>query len=68
MKLTKFPQSSVTMRKTRENSSDAQQVVVELHKSGNGYKKIAKQLKCLFLLSIIKKFKTSKDVKNLQGK
>ena len=30
----KFPQSSITMRNTRENSKNVQQKVVELHKSG----------------------------------
>ena len=55
------------MRKTRENSNDVRQRVVELLKSGNGYKKIAKQLKMptSTIRSIIKKLKTTGGVKNL---
>jgi len=42
----KFSQSSITMSKTREYSSDVQQNIVELHKIESEGKTIAKALKC----------------------
>ena len=58
------------MRKTSEYSSDVRQKVVDLQKSGNGYKKIAKQLKMPIttIRSIIRKLKTTGDVKKLPGR
>ncbi len=46
------------MGKTQEHSDDVQRNVVELHKSGNGYKKISKQSKIPISTTraIIKKF------------
>src|SRR4029434_10669962 len=47
------------MGKTQEHSDDVRRKVVELYKSGNGYKKISKQLKIPIstIMAIIKKFK-----------
>ena len=53
------------MGKTQEHSDDVQRKVVELHKSGNGYKKISKQLK---MLAIILNFKATGEVKNQPGR
>ena len=51
------------------NGSDGRKVV-ELHISGNGYKKISKQLKIPIstIMAIIKKFKATEDVNNQPGK
>lgn len=58
------------MGKTREYSNDVRQKVVELHKSGNGYKKIAQRLKMPIstIRAIIKKFKATGDVNNRPGR
>src|SRR4029434_5921143 len=55
------------MGKTQEHSVYVQRKVVELHKSGNGYKKISKQLKIPIstIMAIIKKFKATGDVKKI---
>src|SRR4029434_10251169 len=54
------------MGKTQEHSDGVRRKVVELHKSGNGHKKISKQLKIPIstIIAIIKKFKATGDVKN----
>uniref|UniRef100_A0A8K9UWL6 Reverse transcriptase domain-containing protein n=1 Tax=Oncorhynchus mykiss TaxID=8022 RepID=A0A8K9UWL6_ONCMY len=58
------------MGKTREYSNDVRPKVVELHKSGNGYKKIAQRLKMPIstIRAIIKKFKATGDVNNRPGR
>ena len=54
------------MGKTQGHSDNVRRKVVELHKSGNGYKKTSKQLKIPIstIMAIIKKFKATGDVKN----
>src|SRR4029434_10762560 len=58
------------MGKTQEHSDDVQRKVVELHKSGNGYKKICTLFKIPIstMMAIIKKFKATGDVKNQPGR
>ena len=58
------------MGKTQEHSDDVRQKVVELQKSGNGYKKISKQLKIQIsaIMAIIRKFKVTGDAKNQPGR
>jgi len=58
------------MSKTKEDSSEVQQKIVELHKIESGCKKIAKALKILIstIKAIIKKFQSTKDVTNLPGR
>src|SRR4029434_4500790 len=58
------------MGKIQEHSDDVQRKVVELHKSGNGYKKISKLLKIPIsaIMAIIKKFKATEEVKNQLGR
>ena len=58
------------MGKTQEHSDDVRRKVVELHNSRNGHKKISKQLKIPIstIMAIIKKFKTTGDVKNQPGR
>ena len=57
------------MGKTQGHSDNVRRKVVELHKSGNGYKKTSKQLKIPIstIMAIIKKFKATGDVKNQPG-
>ena len=54
------------MGKTQGHSDNVQRKVVELHKSGNGFKKFSKQFK--IIMEIIKKFKATGDVKNQPGR
>ena len=58
------------MGKTQGHSDNVRRKVVELHKSGNGYKKTSKQLKIPIstIMAIIKKFKATGDVKNQPGR
>src|SRR4029434_6947468 len=58
------------MGKTQEHSDNVRQKVVELHKSGNGYKKTSKQLKIPIstIMAISKKFKVTGDVRNQPGR
>ena len=58
------------MGKTQKHSEDVQRKVVELHKSGNGYKKISKLFKIPIstIMAIIKKFKATGDVRNQPGR
>jgi len=37
--MAKFPESSITMNKTKEHGSDVHQKIVELHKIESGFKK-----------------------------
>ncbi len=62
--------SFITMGKTKEYSCDVQQKVVELHKMGSGYKKIAKALKMPIstIRAIINMFQSTEDLKNRPGK
>jgi len=59
------------MSKTKEYSSDVQQKIVELRKIESGCKKIAKELK-ITIYHIgqwqIKKFQSTKDVRNQPGR
>ena len=59
-----------TMKKTKELAVQKRQMIVDLHKYGNGYKKIGKQ--CNIPLStvraIIKKFKRYGTFENLMGR
>ena len=57
------------MGKTQEHS-DVVRRKVELHKSGNGYKKISKLLKIpiSIIMAKIKKFKATGEVKNQPGR
>ncbi len=63
----KFPLSSITMRKTKEYSSDVKNKIVEHHKIESGCKKRVKTLKIPIstIRVIIKRFQSTKDVKNL---
>ena len=58
------------MGKTKEHSVEVRQKVVELHKSGNRYKKIFKLFKIPIstIMAIIKKFKATGEVKNQPGR
>src|SRR4029434_9901420 len=58
------------MGKTQGHSENVRRKVVELHKSGNGYKKISKQLKIPIstIMAIIKKFKATGYVRNQTGR
>ena len=58
------------MRKGKELTNEERQMVVDLHKSGNGYKTIAKKLNIPLttIRAIIKKFKTTETVVNLPGR
>ncbi|MBN3310347.1 NECA1 protein, partial [Amia calva] len=58
------------MKKTKELSVQKRQMVVDLHKSGNGYKKIHKLLNLPLstVRAIINKFKRYGTVKNLTGR
>src|SRR4029434_7243158 len=58
------------MGKTQGHSDNVRRKVVELHKSGNGYKKTSKQFKISIstIMAIIKKFKATGDVKNQPGR
>ena len=58
------------MGKTKEHSVEVRQKVVELQKSGKGYKKISKQLKIPIstIRAIVKKFKATGDVRNQPGR
>ena len=58
------------MAKTREHTIQVRQMCVDLHKSGNGYKKIATRLNLPVstVRGIIKKFKTTGTVTNKAGR
>ena len=58
------------MGKGKELTNEKRQMVVDLHKSGNGYKTIAKKLNIPLttIRAIIKKFKTTGTVVNLPGR
>ena len=58
------------MGKTEGHSDNVRRKVVELHKSGNGYKKISKRFKTPIstIMAIIKKFKVTGEVKNQPGR
>ena len=58
------------MGKGKELTNEKRQMVVDLHKSGNGYKTIAKKLNLpvTTIRAIIKKFKTTGTVVNLPGR
>src|SRR4029434_3952621 len=58
------------MGKTQGHSDNVRRKVVELHKSGNGYKKTSKQLKMSIstIIAIIKKFNATGDVRNQPGR
>ena len=58
------------MGKTQVHSDDMRRKVVELYKSGNGYRKISEQSKIPIssIMAIIKKFKVTGDVKNQPGR
>ena len=60
----------MTTMKTKEHSVEVRQKVVELQKSGKGYKKISKQLKIPIstIMAIVKKFKATGDVRNQPGR
>jgi transposase len=57
------------MKKTKELAVQKGQMVVDLHKSGNGYKKIHKRLNIPLstVRAIIRKFKRYGTVENLTG-
>ncbi len=63
----KFPLSSITMRKNKKYISDVKNKIVELHKIESGCKKRVKTLKIPIstIRVIIKRFQSTKDVKNL---
>ncbi len=63
----KFPLSSITMRKNKEYISDVKNKIVEHHKIESGCKKKVKTLKIPIstIRVIIKRFQSTKDVKNL---
>ncbi len=63
----KFPLSSITMRKTKKYISDVKNKIVEHHKIESGCKKRVKTLKIPIstIRVIIKRFQSTKDVKNL---
>ena len=58
------------MGKVKELSYQKRQMVADLHKSGNGYKKMQKWLNILLttFMAIIKKLQTSGTVANLPGR
>ncbi len=58
------------MGKTKEHTIQVRQMCVDLHKSGNGYKKIATRLHLPIstVRGIIKKFKTTGTVVNKPGR
>lgn len=58
------------MKKTKELAVQKRQMVVDLHKCGNGYKKIHKRLNIPLstVRAIIKKFKRYGTVENLMGR
>src|SRR4029434_6922060 len=58
------------MGKAQGHSDNVRQKGVELHKSGNGYKKTSKQLKIPIstIMAIIKKFKATGDVRIQPGR
>ncbi len=64
---TKFPLSSITMRKIYIYISDVKNKIVEHHKIESGCKKRVKTLKIPIstIRVIIKSFQSTKDVKNL---
>ena len=47
------------MGKIREHTNQTREKCVELHKSGNGYKKLLLASKCPYLPAILKKFKAT---------
>ena len=57
------------MGKTKEYSCDVRQKIVEFHKMGSGYKKIAQALKMPIstIRAIIKKFQLTGNVMNQPG-
>ncbi len=63
----KFPLSSITMRKNKKYISDVKNKIVEHHKIESGCKKRVKILKIPIstIRVIIKRFQSTKDVKNL---
>ena len=58
------------MGKTKEHTVQVRQMCVDLHKSGNGYKKIATRLHLPIstVRGIVKKFKTTGTVVNKPGR
>ncbi len=67
----KFPLSSITMRKKlKQYISDVKNKIVEHHKIESGCKKIVKTLKISIptIRVIIKRFQSTKNVKNLPEK
>ena len=58
------------LKKTKELAVQKRQMVVDLHKCGNGYKKICKRLNIPLstVRAIIKKFKRYGTVENLMGR
>jgi len=63
----KFPLSSITMRKNKKDISDVKNKIVEHHKIESGCKKRVKRLKISIptVRVIIKRFQSTKNVKNL---
>ncbi|KAK3541035.1 hypothetical protein QTP86_012355 [Hemibagrus guttatus] len=58
------------MAKTKELTEDLRLRIVDAHKSGKGYKTISKgfEVPVATVQSIIKKYKTFRNVKNLRGR